>query len=381
MSLNFKNLKKYVVPTIIYLCFITVYIGYSALKNNHFLYQPVWDVGHYLTISETGYEVVPCADASGKSIPGICGNVGWYPAWPMVTALIRPILGGSSQYAFTGLAFLFSFLLFLILYELIKRLYSGQTATITLLALAASPAAFYMITGFPYALMLTLLFLYLLLLYDRPALKREIGLFLTGVIISLCYPSGALYALIPFIWFIRTERQKNNEDKNNERTKKPNNIKYWLSLIKYVAPFILGPLLLWAYFYFKFDDFFLQLHFQEKFGRTWDFPLSVIFRGLTGYSLLIPENITVLWYGLIFLLFYPYKIKPELWIMALFLFLFSPATGTLMSIYRHYLLIFPAYIMIGTSTRPTWLKLGYIALGLIIALTILFPKFIAYRLV
>jgi len=372
MSLNIAKYKKYLLPIAIYLCFIIAYTGYSAINNNDFLYQPVWDVGHYLTISETGYEVQPCTYAAGKPIDGICGNVGWYPAWPIVTALVRPLLGGSSQLAFTGLAFLFSLLLFLLLFELMSRLYNSKAATLAVLALAASPAAFYLITGFPYALMLSLLFLYLLFLYRKPSLKREVGLILTALVISLCYPSGVLYAILPFIWYIRTENKNGN---------RPVDINYWLGLTKYIIPFILGPLLLWTFFYFKFDDFFLQLHFQEKFGRTWDFPLTVIFKALVGYSLLIPENITVLWYGLIFLLFYPYKIKPELWIMGLFLFLFSPATGTLMSIYRHYLLIFPAYMMIGTSARPLWLKIGFIAIGFIISLSILFPKFIAYRLV
>ncbi len=381
MSFNIAKYKKYLLPIAIYLCFIIAYTGYSAINNNDFLYQPVWDVGHYLTISETGYEVQPCTDASGKPINGICGNVGWYPAWPIVTALVRPLLGGSSQLAFTGLAFLFSLLLFLLLFELMNQLYDNKTAILALLALAASPAAFYLITGFPYALMLLLLFLYLLLLYGQQNIKREIGLFLSALAISLCYPSGVLYAILPFIWYLRTERNKRNNNEEINNSKKYPKINYWLGLTKYIIPFILGPLLLWTFFYFKFDDFFLQLHFQEKFGRTWDFPLTVIFKALFGYSLLIPENITVLWYGLIFLLFYPYKIKPELWAMGLFLFLFSPATGTLMSIYRHYLLIFPAYMMIGTSTRPLWLKIGFIAIGLIISLTILFPKFIAYRLV
>jgi len=198
MSPNIIKQKKYLIPIAIYLCFIMAYTGYSAVKNNNFLYQPVWDVGHYLTISETGYEVLPCTDASGKPTGGICGNVGWYPAWPIVTALVRPIVGGSSQLAFSGLAFMFSFLLFLLLFELMNRLYDGKTATLAVLALAASPAAFYLITGFPYALMLTLLFLYLLLLYNQHSPKRDIGLFITALAISLCYPSGILYAIIPF---------------------------------------------------------------------------------------------------------------------------------------------------------------------------------------
>ncbi|MCP4705768.1 MAG: hypothetical protein GY865_14305, partial [candidate division Zixibacteria bacterium] len=92
MNEIFAKHRKYLTPIAIYLCFIIVYTVFSAFmaetnKNDiNYLYQPVWDVGHYLTISETGYEVLPCSDASGKQIDGICGNVGWYPLWPIVTA-------------------------------------------------------------------------------------------------------------------------------------------------------------------------------------------------------------------------------------------------------------------------------------------------------
>jgi hypothetical protein len=367
-----KKALTYWIPVAIYLGFLALYAVFSALSGNDYLYQPVWDIGHYLTISEIGYEVSPCTDAAGNRTGGICGNVGWYPAWPLIVATVRPLLGGSSQLAFAGLAHLFCLLFFIALFELISKLKDREAATITVLAVAMSPASFYLLTGFPYSLMLLLLSIYILLLYRPHRLLRDIGLFSSALTISLCYPTGLLFALIPFIWFIRTER------KNKSGLRKISN---WLSLFKYLLPFILGPLLLWAYFYFKFDDFFLQLHFQEKFGRTWAFPLLVIYKALVNFSLLRPENATILWYGFIFLLFGPYKIRAELWITAIFLFLFSPATGTVMSIYRHYLIILPAYIIIGASTRPFWIKIGFLTIGLILSLKILFPLFMAYRLV
>ncbi len=367
-----RKALTYWIPVAIYLGFLALYSIFSVINGNDYLYQPVWDIGHYLTISETGYEVIPCTDASGNRTGGICGNVGWYPAWPLIVAAIRPLLGGSSQLAFAGLAHLFCLLFFIALFELADKLSDRKTATITVLAVAMSPASFYLLTGFPYSLMLLLLTVYILLLYRPHSIFREFGLFFSALTVSLCYPTGILYAIIPLIWFIKTEL-KNKSDSGG--------VFVWLRLGKYLLPFVLGPLLLWVYFYFKFDDFFLQLHFQEKFGRTWAFPLMVMYKALANYSLLRPENATILWYGIIFLLFLPYKIRVELWLTAIFLFLFSPATGTVMSIYRHHLIIFPAYMIIGASTRPLWIKLGFLAIGLILSLKILFPLFMAYRLV
>jgi hypothetical protein len=209
-------------------------------------------------------------------------------------------------------------------------------------------------------------------LYRFSGLKRDAGLFILALAMSLTYPTGILFAFIPLIWYWRA---KHTGEKSADSSLRLTN------LLIYIIPFFLGPLLLFTYFYFKFDDFFLFLHFQEKFDRSWAFPLWIMLKTLFSYSILRPENVTVLWYGLIFVLFYPYKIRRELWILALILYFFSPATGTMMSIYRHYLIIFPAYLMVGVSQRPIWLKTVFIIIGLILAVTILFPKFMAYRLI
>jgi len=144
---------------------------------------------------------------------------------------------------------------------------------------------------------------------------------------------------------------------------------------------LLGPLLLSAYFYFRFDDFLLFVHFQEKYSRGWDFPLTVITNSLLQFPITYVENSTILFYGLTFIVFFRYRIKPELIVYLLVLFLFSPATGSVMSIYRHYLLLFPAAMVIGTSNRPLWLKLAYIAWGLSLAIMRFFPLFMKSRLI
>jgi hypothetical protein len=364
-------MKKYWIPVIIFIALAALYIGFSAVKGTHYLYRPVWDVGQYVDISERGYDAHPCTSTDYP--PGkICGNVGWYPLWPLVIAIVRPLVGGSSQTAYVGLAFLFTLLGLLLLFRFVERKYGTVPATVTLAAIAFSPASFYLLTGFPYALMLFLISLYLSFLYFSSGLKGEIGLFLTALALSLCYPSALLFAVIPVVRYILDKRR------SGENFKK---IRFWLDLGKYAAPFILGTLLLWCYFYYRFDDFFLQFHFQEKYQRAAEFPFTTIFKSLTRYPIFSPENAVILWYGLILLLFIPYGIGPELWLTAIVLYLFSPSTGTTLSIYRHYLIIFPAYMMIGTSRRPLWFRLLFILLGLILAVFIMFPGFISNRLI
>jgi hypothetical protein len=364
-------MKKYWIPVIIFICLAALYIGFSGIKGSQYLYRPVWDVGQYVNISERGYDAHPCTPTDYP--PGkICGNVGWYPLWPILIAIVRPLAGGSSRNAFVGLAFLFTFLGLLFLFRFAERKFGTIPAAVTLAATAFGPASFYFLTGFPYALMLFLISLYLYFLYFSTGPKREVGLFISALAFSLSYPTAILFALIPIVRRVTEQRPIGTNLKD---------ARFWLDLAKYAAPFILGTLLLWCYFYFRFDDFFLQLHFQEKYHRAFEIPFVAIYKSLARYPIFSPENAVILWYGLLLLLFIPYGLGPELWLLAVVLYLFSPATGTTLSIYRHYLIIFPAYMIIGASRRPLWLRLLFILLGLILAVFIMFPGFISNRLI
>lgn len=365
------HLKGYCIPLVIFILFVGLYIGYSLVSDNFFLFKPVWDVQHYVNIAERGYEAHPCTPSDYP--PGkICGNVGWYPSWPLVIRLVGPVFGGNSQAAYIFLALALSLASFILLYRFVLSRFDRTAATLTLLATAFGPASFYFISGFPYALFFCLFMVYLHLLYAPGGAMRDIILFLSGLALSASYPTGILVALVPAVWYVFALRSRNLSILTLRTT---------ADLLKYVIPFALGVLLLWVYFHFRFDNFFIQLDFQARYQRTWAIPLVVIAKSLVSRPLLSAENIVILWYGLAFLLFLPYRIKPELWVLGLVLYLFSPATGSTMSLYRHYLLIFPVYMLIGTSRRPLWLKAAVIAIGLVLALAVVFPQFIASRLI
>lgn len=373
--------KHFLIPVIVFLVFAATYILFSVIADNNFLFRIVWDIGHYQSIAERGYEVYPCDPAIHYPMGDICGNVGWFPAWPIA---LKVFSLGQVAFGLQFLPYLFTLIGFFLLYNLLLRLADYKTAVTGIISLAATPTAFYYLTGFPYSLILVLLAGYLLYLYHPGAPGRIYILPLLGILVSLSYPSAFLTAIVPLVMVLNEYRKK---------ARRPG----WVVLIKdlfyYLAPFALGPLLLSIYFYFKFDDFLMILHFQEKYERNWDFPLAVIWQSLKYFQFTcdahfmeiehtyFAADFIILWYGLIFFIFAPYRTKPELVAYVILLYLFSPATGTVFSIWRHYVLLIPAVMMIACSPRPNWLKYIFIAAGLFLALAVYFPIYIRGYLV
>jgi len=360
--------RHILIPGGIFVAFAALYVIISLVNGSDMLFGPVWDIGHYRSIAERGYEVYPCDPNIHYPVGEYCGNVGWFPAWPLA---VKVLSLGQVLWGLLILPYLFALVGFILFYNTLRRLAGNTAAVIGAAGLASTPNAFYFLTGFPYSFMLTLFAVYLYYLYETRARGRLYILPAIALLISLTYPSAFLTAVIPFFMVVISfYRQKERAWGRLAR-----------DLTYHLAPFALGPLLLSLYFYFTFDDFLMILHFQEKYNRQWNFPFTVMWRSFTKYPLWYVENATLLYYGLIFILFARCRLKPELAAYALVFYLFSPTTGSLMSIYRHYLLIFPAAMMIGSSRRPLWAKILYILLGLALSLWRFYPIFMKGRLI
>jgi hypothetical protein len=361
--------KNIIVPAAVFAAFAVLYIIITLIGGSDLLFRPVWDIGHYLTIARSGYEVHPCNPAVDYPVGRYCGNVGWFPAWPLA---LRILSLGQVEIGILIWPYVFCLLGFVLFYNILRLLANTPAAIMGTVALASLPGAFYFLTGFPYGFMLALFSLYLYYLYHPQARGRMYILPIIAVIISLSYPSAFLTAIIPFVLVIR-EYFRNREKRSASRA--IGNLAY------YIVPFALGPLLLSLYFYLKFDDFLLILHFQEKYARQWNIPLAVIWQSLRDYPALSVENAALIYYGLIFIVFARYRTRPELVGYFVLFYLFSPTTGSLMSVYRHYLLLFPAAMVIGASDRPLWVKISYMALGLLLSLLRYYPVFMNGRLI
>ncbi len=363
------NKNTIIVPSGIFAAFAALYVIITLIGGSDLLFKPVWDIGHYQTIAQSGYEIHPCDPAVDYPVGRYCGNVGWFPAWPLALKILSL---NQVTIGIRILPYIFALLGFVLFYNILRFLANTTAAVIGTVALASLPGAFYFLTGFPYSFMLALFSLYLYYLYRAEARGRKYLLPIIAVLISLSYPSAFLTAVIPFIMVVREYFSDRKNRSIGSVTK---------DLAYYLLPFALGPLLLSLYFYLTFDDFLLILHFQEKYARQWNFPLIVIWRSLTEYPALYVENVALLYYGLIFIVFPRYRSKPELVGYFLLFYLFSPATGSIMSVYRHYLLLFPAAMIIGSSDRPLWVKISYAALGLALSLLRFFPIFMNGRLI
>lgn len=366
MDMRIKNI---LVPAVVFAAFAVLYITIALVDGNDVLFKPVWDIGHYQSIAERGYDVRPCDPAVDYPVGDICGNVGWFPAWPLV---VKVLSLGQVSFGLKVFPSLFALIGFVLFYNLLMRLADGCAALIGTVALAATPAAFYFLTGFPYSFILALFTAYLYCLYTPNIRGRRYALPILALVISLSYPPAFLTAIIPLVLVVKRFFKKEDHPRITAGLK---------DLAYYLVPFALGPLLLSTYFYFKFDDFFLITHFQAKYYRNWAFPLTVVWQSLLQFPALYVENASFLFYGLTLLIFAPYRLKSELIAYFVLFLFFSPATGSITSVYRHYLLLFPAAMVIGTSPRPFWVKAVYIAVGFILSLLRFYPIFLSGRLI
>jgi hypothetical protein len=110
-----------------------------------------WDSEHYLSIASTGYEMFRCRDRYPSFPDVVCGNVAWFPAYPM---LIRAVsaLGLSPAVA----AVVISEVALLGMFGVLWWLLGGRLSTASGLALAAGvvfPGGIYFHAIFPVALL------------------------------------------------------------------------------------------------------------------------------------------------------------------------------------------------------------------------------------
>ena len=84
MMISYLKSKSFIVPTILTVLFIILasfllQIGdLKYYKLSRMLIQ--WDGHHYFSVAFSGYDKFPC----GWDPHYICGNIGWFPALPML---------------------------------------------------------------------------------------------------------------------------------------------------------------------------------------------------------------------------------------------------------------------------------------------------------
>lgn len=269
-----------------------------------------------------------------------------------------------------------SFLLFLyFFYKLIKIDYSDEIAKWSILFLVAFPTSFFFASFYTESLFM----LFIIVSFYCLRLKKWFLAGVFGFLAALTRVTGVL--MFPVIlWEVY------RYFKNKKPTSLLNQFKlYFISFLP-----VLGLLLYMYYLYLYFSDPLIFLHSQNNFGtgRTTDkivLLYQVFFRYLKmmltvkvnqlAYFSVVLEFLT----SLLFLLFlfwgWKKKLNTSYLIFGFLAYIIPTLTGTLTSMPRYVLTIFPAFIVMGMiKNKILKMSLFFVFIILLVINTILFTR-------
>ncbi len=366
-----SEFKKIVIIVILWLLIINIFAvfslnrfnlegdtAYNWINSNDFFQEQKWELTSihnrwdspwYLDIAENGYSLE-------YNEWGLY-NVVFFPLYPFLIKIISFLMAGNFILAGWILSILFLLLALFYLFKLVKEFHPEINPYDPIIFLLIFPTAFFL-----NAIYTESLFLFLSLATFYYGLKNKFayaGIF--GLLASLTRVTGILL-FIPLIW---------------EYFKKYNfKLKSVFSL--QILPIFLIPLGTFSFFlyhYFKFGNFFLFFEIQKNWGR--DFSIHKehfdFFSNpaITNFFL----DVFFILFILIILYFVFKRLRTSYALYMLSLVAVALSTGTLMSIGRYILVLFPIYILLASIKnqylRQSWIFISILLLALY---TILFAN-------
>jgi hypothetical protein len=359
--ITFFKSQSFWFPTVCVIAFLAVVV--VVFQTGDLKYQSLsrglsqWDGQHYLSIARDGYEKYSCYWNTSY----ICGNIGWFPFYPLTGRLVA-LTGISINWSLIISSWVALWLALLILYRLVESKYDRTTAVYATLALLLFPTSFYFATGFPYSLYLLLATLTFYLIHKE---QYPWLMLLTGFL-AVTYPSGSVIGLPIAYHLLRNWKKLTNVGR--------------MQLLGAMAFMGVAILTYFTYNYLKFGDFFLYLTYQHQsfYGHHLSFPLITIYSALTNLPADHPHFlITVLTVGVV-VLTYSRRLDIESQLLMFGILLFTPTFGTLLCYYRHIVVAFPLFVMIGLAANCRWrryLVAIYAVVSLVLAWEVFVPAF------
>jgi len=297
-----------------------------------------WDSFWYLDIAQNGY--------SFKG-PEKLSNIVFFPLYPLLIRTTSFLTGGNFVLAGWILSCLFLLLALFYFFKLVKEFHPEINTYLPLILLLIFPAAFFL-----NAIYTESLFLFLSLATFYYGLKKKFlwgGIF--GLLASLTRVTGILL-FIPLIW----EYLKNY----NFNLKQSFNLK--------ILPLLLiplGTLTFFLYHYLKFGDFLLFFKVESWWGRAFTLNKDhfLLFSNPAIVNFLLDVFFVVFVLAVLYFVFKKMPTSYGLYMLATMLIVLS--TGTLMSISRYVLVLFPIYIL-GASIKNQYLQQAWIFLSVLL---------------
>ncbi len=349
------------------LFFAAVYIGYKSFSfdtetfSANLVYPKeqgispsttfnTWDSQHYYLLSDKGYGVNPMSDA-------------FYPLYPTLIKLFRPVFLGNTVLTGVVLSNIFSIIGMLFLYLLVLKLFKSQTAFKTVLLFSAFPTAFHMNIMYSEALFLMLVFGFFYYIYNNKFMPAVIF----ALLLPISRPQGILL-LAPLVVFILIKHKYK-----------------FLRVLKAKENFIIGAFILgwFGYFFFMYNEtgsFFAGFEAQKLYvaqSSIWNIlRIDQWFIGnfvnlefsLHGYTNSIIDRSFFIIY--LIMLYYIYKkTNKVLFVFALFMGLIPALSDHFMSYTRLLLPVFPMFIALGKVIKE---KTAYVIAVLLFLVQIVF---------
>lgn len=297
-----------------------------------------WDSAWYLDIAQNGYSLE-------YNQWGLY-NVVFFPLYPFLIKIISFLAAGNFILSGWILSVIFLLLALFYLFKLVKEFHPEINPYLPVIFLLIFPTAFFLNVVYAESL-----FLFLSLAAFYYGLKKNFilaGIF--GFFASLARITGILL-FIPLIW----EYFKNH----NFKLKSVFNLK--------ILPIFLIPLGTFGFFlyhYFKFGNFFLFFEIQKNWGRA--FTIQKEHFDLFSNPAIINFSLDAFFtlFAIATALFVFKKLRPSYGSYMLATIAIALSTGTLMSIGRYILVLFPIFIL-GASIKNQYLKQIWILISIL----------------
>ena len=278
-----------------------------------------WDSEWYLDIAENGY-----------SLEGDYGlkNIVFFPVYPFLLKLLGFLVGGNLLLAGVILSIATLYGTLLIFHRFIKEFHPDVDSYLPLLLMLIFPTAFFL-----NALYTESLFLLLSISSFYFGFKQKYGwASILGFIAALTRITGVLL-FIPLAW----EYGKQHRFRLQSMRKQPS------GLLLFLIP--LGTLSFFAFHWYRFGNFLLFLETEKAWGRAFTLNLDhfVLFSNPATANFLLDSFFAIFALTATVAVFWKLRTSYGLYMLATIGV--AIGTGTLMSIGRYILVLFPIFIL------------------------------------
>lgn len=296
-----------------------------------------WDSYWLMSIADKGYEYQQDE----------LSNIAFFPLYPILIKLVSFMVG---DFILAGwlVSIIFLFLSTLMLYRLVKEFHPSLNPYLPVIFLLVFPTAFFLNAIYSEA---TFLFFSVTTFYYLLKKKYwQAGL--AGLLAALTRPNGILL-IIPFGWELFQEFRRRN---------------YRWSDLPATLLIPTGTFIYFSYIYFRFGDFLAFLKVEKAWGRAFVLDWSIVDFTSSAMVANFALDISFTLFAIIGACVLIKKLRASYGLYVLAAILVPLATGTLMSIGRFVLVLFPLFILPATIKselgRTAWLIVSTLLLAL-----------------